>query len=116
MSCCHNVPGDVVISDPQETDIISPVIDQRPRTAVAGPGGGAPQLDEGRPGELSYLRILSSDNRSLRKVKIFLLFISEYFYLKRRGLHLSTEARSVKRGQTSLDLTHQQREKYQPHG
>ena len=114
MSCCHNVPGDVVISDPQETDIISPVIDQRPRTAVAGPGGGAPQLDEGRPGELSCLGIFPSDDRLLREVKIVLIICSEYFYLKMRGLHPSTEAGGVKPGETGL--THQQREKYQPHG
>ena len=114
MSCCHNEPEDEVTSDPQKTDIISPVIDQRPRTAVAGPGGGAPQLDEGRPGELSFLGILPSDDRPLREVKIVLIICPEYFYLKLRGLHPSTEAGGVKPGETGV--THQQREKYQPHG
>ena len=71
MSCCHNVPGDVFISDPYQTDIISPVIDQGTRTAGAGPCGGAPQLDEGRPGELSYLGMFPSDDRLLRKCQQF---------------------------------------------
>ena len=114
MSCCHNEPKDVVRYDPQKTDIISPVIDQRARTSLAGPGGGAVELDEGRPGELSFLGILPSDDRLLREVKIVLIICSEYFYLKMRGLHPSTEAGGVKPGETGV--THQQREKYQPHG
>ena len=104
----------LLYSDPQKTDIISPVIDQGPRTAGAGPGGGAPQLDEGRPGNLSLLGILPSDDRPLREVKIFLIICPEYFYLKKRGLHPSTEAGGVRPGETGV--THQQREKYQPHG
>ena len=114
MSGGNNEPGDVVISDPQKTDIISPVIDQRPRTAGAGPLSGAPQLDEGRPGELSFLGILPSDDRPLKGVKIFLIICPEYFYLKMRGFHPSTETGGVKPGETGV--THQQREKYQPHG
>ena len=102
------------ISSPHETDIISPVIDQGTRTAGAGPGGGAPQLDEGRPGNLSFLGILPSNDRPLREVKIVLIICPEYFYLKMRGLHPSTEAGGVKPGETGV--THQQREKYQPHG
>ena len=51
---------------------------------------------------------------SWEKLKVFLILFLEDFYLKKRGLHPSTEAGGVKRGQTGL--THQQREKYQPHG
>ena len=49
------VSGDVVRPDPHQhqTDLISPVVDERSRTAGAGPGGGAPQVDEGRPGHVS---------------------------------------------------------------
>ena len=64
-------PGDLVTSDPHQTDLISPVVDERSGTAGAGPGGGVVQPDEGRPGELSYLRIFPSDDRLLRKVKSF---------------------------------------------
>ena len=71
VSCCDDVPGDVVIFEPRQTDIISPVIDQRPRTAGAGPGGGAVELDEGRPGELSYLCVFPSHDRLLRYIKSF---------------------------------------------
>ena len=66
-------PGDVAITEP-ETDIISPVVDERPRTAGAGPGGGAVELDEGRSGEFSYLRISPSDDRLLKGVKKFSSF------------------------------------------
>ena len=114
MSGGNNEPGDVVISDPQKTDIISPVIDQRPRTAGAGPLGGAPQLDEGRPGELSYLRIIPSYDRLLRKVKSFPHLFSEYFYLEYRRHPPSAVTGGVNHGQTGL--TQQQRQKYQPHG
>ena len=81
MSGSDDEPGDVIISEP-ETDIISPVVDERTRTAGAGPGGGAVELDEGRPGELSYLRILPSDDRPLRKVKRFQHFVSRIFLLE----------------------------------
>ena len=86
------------ISSPQETDIISPVIDQGPRTARAGPGGGAVELDEGRPGELSYLRMIPSDDQLLRNVKSFPHLIIEYFYLKKGGFRPSTEAGGVNYG------------------
>ena len=49
----NNKPGDLVTSDPHQTYLISPVVDERSRTAVGGPGGRAVQPDEGRPGELS---------------------------------------------------------------
>ena len=75
-------PGDVAITEPPQTDIISPVVDERTRTAGAGPGGGAVELDEGRPGELSYLRILPSDDRLLRKVRSFPHFVSRIFLLE----------------------------------
>ena len=77
MSGSNDEPGDVVRSDPHQTDLISPVVDERSRTAGAGPGGGAPQVDEGRPGELSYLGMFPSDDRLLRKSKIFLKFLLE---------------------------------------
>ena len=62
-------PGDLVTSDPHQTDVISPVVDERSRTAGADPGGGAVQLDEGRPWELSYLGMFPSDDRLLRSQK-----------------------------------------------
>ena len=71
MSGSDDEPGDLVRSDPHQTDVISPVVDERSRTAGAGPGGGAVQPDEGRPGELSYLSMIPSDDRLLRKVNSF---------------------------------------------
>ena len=53
MSGGDDEPGDLVTSDSHQTDVMSPVVDERSRTAGAGPGGGAPQVDEGRPGHVS---------------------------------------------------------------
>ena len=74
MSGSDDEPGDLVTSDPHQTDVISPVVDERPRTVGAGPGGGAVQLNKGRPWELSYLGMFPSDDRLLRKVKSFPYF------------------------------------------
>ena len=82
MSGSNDEPGDVVRSDPHQTDLISPVVDERSRTAGAGPGGGAPQVDEGRPGELSYLGMFPSDDRLLRKVKSFPQYFPRIYLLE----------------------------------